>query len=71
MLYTDGLIERRGEDIRVGLDRLLKAAQRAPLHPDDMSDYIMSQLLSKHGSEDDAAVVCVTMADQSPDRDRE
>jgi phosphoserine phosphatase RsbU/P len=27
LLYTDGLIERRGEDIRVGLDRLAEAAR--------------------------------------------
>lgn len=62
VLYTDGLIERRGEDIRAGFDRLLQAARQAPSAPQDMCGYIIDEMLSEAGTEDDAALVCVTMA---------
>ena len=61
LLYTDGLIERRGEDIRLGLARLLQAAERAPADAGDMCDFMMAEMLSQQASEDDAAILCATL----------
>jgi serine phosphatase RsbU (regulator of sigma subunit) len=45
VLYTDGLIERRGESLDVGLARLASAASDGPEDPRRMCDHILEQLL--------------------------
>ena len=46
LLYTDGLVERRGEDITAGLDRLAAAAQRhQALGVDDFLDAVLGDLV--------------------------
>jgi serine phosphatase RsbU (regulator of sigma subunit) len=52
LLYTDGLIERRGESIEVGFDRLLQALQ-CNLSSEALSDRIVSLLLEGEESGDD------------------
>lgn len=61
-LYTDGLIERRTEDIQTGIDRLVGVLRR---HADDgierMADAILAEL-AVHGSpSDDTALVLVSL----------
>jgi serine phosphatase RsbU (regulator of sigma subunit) len=57
ILYTDGLIERRGETIDVGLDRLLRADfDRHPHLP--LADRTLA-LLADQPAEDDVAVLAV------------
>ena len=59
VLYTDGLIERRGEAVDEGLRRLAEVAtQLADRGPDALAERIVSQLLPD-GAADDAAVLCV------------
>jgi anti-sigma regulatory factor (Ser/Thr protein kinase) len=58
VLYTDGLIERRGESIDVGFDRLLKAL-RGDLPSEVLSERIVSVLLKDDeiGNDDVAFLV--------------
>jgi PAS domain S-box-containing protein len=58
VLYTDGLIERRGESLDVGLDRLAAAASSGPEDPRRMCDHILDQLLEPPGQRyDDVTAV--------------
>jgi serine phosphatase RsbU (regulator of sigma subunit) len=57
LLYTDGLVERRGEDLDVGLDRL-----RAAVHADDpevVCRDVTRRLVAAKGPDDDVAMVAV------------
>jgi serine phosphatase RsbU (regulator of sigma subunit) len=45
VLYTDGLIERRGESLDVGLARLADAASAGPADARAMCDHIVEELL--------------------------
>ncbi len=45
VLYTDGLVERRGESLDAGLDRLARAVQSGPADPDQLCRHILGQLL--------------------------
>ena len=59
LLYTDGLVERRGESISVGLDRLADAAHRhQALGVDDFLDAILGDLVGQELA-DDVAVLAV------------
>jgi serine phosphatase RsbU (regulator of sigma subunit) len=59
LLYTDGLVERRGEDITDGLDRLAGAARRHhDLGVDDFLDAVLGDLVGRELA-DDVAVLAV------------
>ncbi|MCS7475915.1 SpoIIE family protein phosphatase [Umezawaea endophytica] len=59
VLYTDGLVERRGSLIDEGLDRLLRTASEArDLPPEDLANAITGALLAD-GHDDDVALVVV------------
>lgn len=61
LLYTDGLIERRGETIDAGLERLLHAdLDRHPNLP--IADRIFAQLNNDEPAEDDVAVLAIESA---------
>jgi PAS domain S-box-containing protein len=58
VLYTDGLIERRGESLDAGLDRLAAAACSGPENPEPMRDHILAQLIEPSGQRyDDVTAV--------------
>jgi serine phosphatase RsbU (regulator of sigma subunit)/anti-sigma regulatory factor (Ser/Thr protein kinase) len=63
LLYTDGLVERRGTSIREGLDRL---AERALAHPGsdlpELCDQLLDDLLDLGDVADDVALVLVRPA---------
>ena len=62
VLYTDGLIERRGESLDVGLDRLADAAAVAPDEPAAFRDHILAALLEPGGQRyDDVTAVVVRL----------
>lgn len=54
-LYTDGLVERRGEMITDGIDRLCQAVTPAP--PDIVCRHIMLRLIGDTKPEDDIALI--------------
>ncbi|WP_232519904.1 SpoIIE family protein phosphatase [Actinosynnema pretiosum] len=59
VLYTDGLVERRGALIDAGLDALLRLVRdEHELGPDELADRITSALLDG-GQDDDVALVVV------------
>ena len=56
VLYTDGLVERRGEVLDVGLARLLRAVASGDNEPEDLATRIVTDLVAD-GAEDDVAVL--------------
>ncbi|MFE2180483.1 PP2C family protein-serine/threonine phosphatase [Streptomyces sp. NPDC059455] len=62
VLYTDGLIERRGEDIDVGLRRLTDTlARHTSLGPDHLADTLLTRLGVAEGGTDDIALIVVRL----------
>lgn len=62
VLYTDGLIERRTEDIDIGLDRLADSLTRhRDAGPEDLADALLAELLPPTGSADDTALVVIRL----------
>lgn len=62
VLYTDGIVERRGEPVTAGLERLRSVgAAAAGLDAEACCDRIVAELLGDEGHADDAAVVVVRL----------
>ncbi|GGT91201.1 PP2C family protein-serine/threonine phosphatase [Streptomyces coeruleorubidus] len=62
VLYTDGLIERRGEDIDIGLTRLIDAlAQDGTLPVEELADGLLARMGVSGGGQDDIALVVVRL----------
>ncbi|MFC8515337.1 PP2C family protein-serine/threonine phosphatase [Streptomyces sp. NPDC057257] len=62
VLYTDGLVERRGEDIDTGLTRLAASlARHRTLSPEPLADAVLLELLPPGGATDDTALVIVRL----------
>jgi sigma-B regulation protein RsbU (phosphoserine phosphatase) len=55
--YTDGLVERRGEPIDVGLERLCAAI--SPADPREVTAHLMHQLVGTTVTHDDIALVAI------------
>ncbi|WP_329611585.1 PP2C family protein-serine/threonine phosphatase [Kitasatospora herbaricolor] len=62
-LYTDGLIERRGQDIDTGLDHLAQSLRRhcGATDPETVADTVLNDLLPADGVTDDTALVIVRL----------
>jgi serine phosphatase RsbU (regulator of sigma subunit) len=62
VLYTDGLIERRTEDIDTGLGRLADClARHRRTAPEALADALLGDLLPATGNTDDTALVVVSL----------
>jgi serine phosphatase RsbU (regulator of sigma subunit) len=62
VLYTDGLIERRHQDIGVGLDRLAASlARHLGADPEALADAVLADLLPAAGITDDTALVALQL----------
>ncbi|MEP6661495.1 MAG: SpoIIE family protein phosphatase [Acidimicrobiales bacterium] len=60
VLYTDGLVERRGESIDTGIQRLRAAAAAlATIEPEDVCDELLARLLGEAEAEDDVALLII------------
>lgn len=59
VLYTDGLVERRGEPLSAGLERLADVAREALAAPSTvmLADRLLATLLPHGGQRDDVAIV--------------
>ncbi len=57
VLYTDGLVERRAENLDLGLDRLAVAAADGPLDPEALCDRLLSVTLPSGAKSDDVALL--------------
>ncbi|MDO0916908.1 SpoIIE family protein phosphatase [Streptomyces sp. DT2A-34] len=61
-LYTDGLIERRREDIDSGLTRLADSLVRhRTADPEPLADAVLLELLPPEGATDDTALIIVRL----------
>ncbi|WP_244905329.1 PP2C family protein-serine/threonine phosphatase [Streptomyces agglomeratus] len=61
VMYTDGLIERRDEDIDASLARLTTAlAQVSTLAPDQLADALLDRLVAE-GTDDDIALIVIRL----------
>lgn len=70
LLFTDGLVERRGEDLDTGLDRLGRELQRLGTDSPDLgqlTDRLLARLVPSRG-EDDVALVAVHLYPQDRPR---
>jgi PAS domain S-box-containing protein len=62
VLYTDGLIERRREDIDTGLSRLADSlARHREADPETLADAVLLELLPPGGATDDTALIIVRL----------
>ncbi|MER6531486.1 SpoIIE family protein phosphatase [Streptomyces sp. NPDC001508] len=62
VLYTDGLIERRREDIDAGLARLADSLGRhRTAEPEALADVVLRELLPPEGATDDTALIVVRL----------
>ncbi|MGY1741509.1 MULTISPECIES: SpoIIE family protein phosphatase [unclassified Blastococcus] len=60
LLYTDGLVERRGEALDAGLSRITDAARRyAGVHPERLVELLLADVLPGSERPDDVAVIAV------------
>ena len=59
VLYTDGLIERRGESIDVGIERLKTVLEQAPTRFDELPDVILEQVAPAEQRSDDIALLAL------------
>ena len=59
ILFTDGLIERRGESLDLGFRRLEEALGDAPSGLDPMVDWILEALGATSNPRDDVAVLAI------------
>jgi anti-sigma regulatory factor (Ser/Thr protein kinase) len=57
LLYTDGIVERRGEPLDEGLARLRAAVAGRDLEPQQLCDEILKAMLPEGPTRDDAAVL--------------
>ncbi|GGK52069.1 PP2C family protein-serine/threonine phosphatase [Streptomyces flaveus] len=61
-LYTDGLVERRHEDIDTGLARLADSLTRhRKSEPEPLADALLADLLPSTGTADDTALVVIRL----------
>ena len=61
LLFTDGLIERRGESIAESMGRLLKASDDAPSGAEVLADHVLARTLENNPAEDDVALLAISL----------
>ncbi len=57
VLYTDGLVEQRGEEVGRGLERLRDALRGLRLSPEDTAQHVLRALDRERGGADDVALL--------------
>ena len=62
ILYTDGLVERRGASLTDGLERLAAAAAGSGSDPELACDQVVRVMLGDEGPADDVAVLAVAIS---------
>jgi anti-sigma regulatory factor (Ser/Thr protein kinase) len=66
LLYTDGLVERRGRSIDEGLDRLREAVEHGPRDPDRLLEHVLERVVGHDERGDDIAVLAVRALPVAP-----
>jgi serine phosphatase RsbU (regulator of sigma subunit)/DNA-binding response OmpR family regulator/anti-sigma regulatory factor (Ser/Thr protein kinase) len=65
LLFTDGLVERRGESITDSFDRLLDALGEAPAEVEMLCEHVLRRTATERGRDDDVAVLAVQLLETS------
>ncbi|MCW2681024.1 MAG: putative sensor protein [Frankiales bacterium] len=60
VLYTDGLVEQRGEALDVGLEALRAALAELQLPPEEVADHVLDVLGRSEGAADDVALLVMS-----------
>ena len=66
LLYSDGLVERRGRTIDEGLEELLRAAREGPREPEELVEHVLSQMVGGEERGDDIALLAVRLLAVAP-----
>ncbi len=66
VLYSDGLVERRGESIDEGLERLRSAVLAGPREPELLVEHLLQQLVGTRERGDDIALLAVRLLAVAP-----
>jgi GAF domain-containing protein/anti-sigma regulatory factor (Ser/Thr protein kinase) len=66
LLYTDGLVERRGESIDIGLEQLRSAALAGPRDPEQLVEHVLEAMVGSGEREDDIAILAVRVFAVAP-----
>jgi serine phosphatase RsbU (regulator of sigma subunit)/DNA-binding response OmpR family regulator/anti-sigma regulatory factor (Ser/Thr protein kinase) len=61
VLFTDGLVERRGRSIDDGLEQLREAVSQGPADLEELCTHVLSELLGDCPASDDVALLAVRM----------
>lgn len=59
LMFTDGLVERRGETLTESFDRLLDALAGAPADVNEICTHVLAKTATDQGRKDDVAVVAL------------
>ena len=60
LLYTDGLVERPGELLDIGLDRLVAAVRGRRVAPEELCDHVLDSLVPDDRAFDDVALLALS-----------
>jgi PAS domain S-box-containing protein len=60
VLYTDGLVEQRGQDLGNGLEALRAALEELRLPPEAVADHVLETLGRSEGADDDVALLVLS-----------
>ncbi len=66
LLYTDGLVERRGSSIDDGLAAVREAVAGAPTDPDRLLDHVLERVVGGREREDDVAMLAARILPVAP-----
>jgi serine phosphatase RsbU (regulator of sigma subunit)/anti-sigma regulatory factor (Ser/Thr protein kinase)/uncharacterized protein YigA (DUF484 family) len=66
LLYTDGLVERRGKSIDDGFEALVNAVSAAPKDPDRLLEHILEHVVGSDERADDIALLAVRVLPVAP-----
>lgn len=62
VMFTDGLVERTGEPLEIGLDRLREVTEAAGLAPGPLADHLLASMFEDGPSADDVALLAARRA---------
>ena len=67
LLYSDGLVERRGHSIDEGLTRVTEAVSDGPRHPEQLVEHIVERLVGSTERGDDIALLAFRLLAIAPE----
>ena len=66
VMYTDGLVERRGQSIDVGLSELLAAIRETSKDPERLLEHVLESVVGESARGDDIAMLAVRLFPVAP-----